>query len=258
MMSHPSGARKKFRGVHTAGHQGFFTRSVELETNDPSNSQITLSVKMDIKNEITIQPSDKFSWHAKVDEESSKKFFVSSIDADFLISKVESKNPDFTTQYKKLSADKCKEKSCYEINITFSPKKAVSRYSEIITIFSNSKKQPKTLLRIYGKVKGSIQYEPESITLLISSKKPNKPSATVLISKPQGGLKILDISSDNPAIKTSLNSIEEGKNYRLTVSFDIDALKEIKPQGLRGKISIKTAEHKQQEIIIPYTIRKTD
>ena len=243
--------------VNTAGRQGSFTRSVKLETNDPAKSQITLSVKMNIKKEITIRPSDKFSWDAKIDDVVSKKFFVSSIDGDFLISKVESINPDFTIQYEKLSADRCEEKSCYEINITFSPKKAVSRYSAVITISSNSKKQPKTPLRIYGKVNGSIQYEPESITLLISLKNPNKPSANVLISRAQGGLKILDIAADNPAVKTSLNPIEEGKKYILTVSLDIDELKEIKPQGSRGKITIKTGEDKQQKIIIPYTIRET-
>lgn len=242
--------------VNTAGRQGSFTRSVKLETNDPSNSQLTLSMKMNIKKEITILPSDKFSWDANLDEEVSKTFFVSSIASDFLISKIESKNPEFKIQYDKLSADRCAEKSCYEVNITFSPKKAVSRYSEIFTIVSNSEKQPKTPLRIYGKVKGSIHYEPESITLLVSSENPNKPSVNVLISKSQGGLKILDISSDDPVVKTSLKPVEEGKKYTLTVSVDGE-LKATKPNWLRGKITIKTAEERQRELIIPYTIRKT-
>jgi hypothetical protein len=243
--------------VNTARRQGSFSRSVKLETNDPSNSQITLIVQMNIKKEITIRPSDKFSWDANMDEETSKKFFVSSIDPDFLISKVESKNPDFKIQYEKLSENSCDGKSCYEVNITFSPKNAVSRYSEIITIVSNSKKQPKMPLRIYGKIRGSIQYEPESITLLVSSKNPNKSSAEVVLSKAKGNLKILDISSDNPAVKISLKPIEEGKKYTLTVSVDND-LKETKTNWLRGKITVKTAEEKQQAIIIPYTVRKTN
>ena len=251
----PGGEGKVSVKVNTVARQGSFTRSVKLATNDPSNSQITLSVKMDVGKEITIRPSARFSWYANIDEEVSKKFFVSSIDADFLISKIESRNPDFKINYEKLPPNSCDEKSCYEVNVTFSPRKAIARYSEIITIFSNSKKQPQTSLWITGKVKGPIQYEPESIAFLVSAKKPNKPSATILLSKAQGGLKILDIVSDNPAVKTSLTPIEEGKRYTLTVSVDGD-LKAIERNRLRGKITIKTAEDKQQEIIIPYTLRK--
>lgn len=208
---------------------------------------------MSVKTSIIIEPSYQIGWDAKINETSQKRFIIrSNVEPGIELIKVEPRRSEFSATYTKLPAEQCKGASCYELSITFQPRTVVSRYTERIAITTTSKREPTTYLTIFGRVDGNIVYEPHKLNLQSqASRNFGQASATVHLNKLEGGLEIVDVTTDNPALKAFLSPLEAGKSYVLTVVWGGE---KIDGKRVRGNIMIKTNDPLQAELSIPYSV----
>ncbi len=241
--------------VRTAGYRGRLTRSIALETNDRTQAKASLHIKMEIKTVLIIEPSYQLSWDAKLNETSKKTFVIrSEVEPDFDIVKIEPRRDDFSVSYTKLPAEQCQGGACYELTVTFQPKDVMTRYTERIAIHTTSVREPVTQLTLFGRVDGNVLYFPYTLNLSSNAAVNfGQVSTTVHFNRPEGGLNIVGANSDNPHIKTFLFPLVPEESYVLTIVWTGAEMQE---KLIRGNITIKTNAKVQEEITLPYSVRK--
>ncbi len=239
--------------VKTTGYKNQLTRTVTLQTNDPLQSSYVLKIKMNIKSVLFIQPADRVSWNAQVHRTDKKLFFISSADdPDFEVTEVLTRRKDMQTTVTKAPEGKCTSQPCYQLTVTFTPDKATNRYNERLTVSTNSKREPQTFISLYGRIGGNINYMPNRLTLN-SQKSSNNGlvSATINLTGANGKLEIIDVSTNDPRLKTTLHTVEKNTSYVLTAIWNSPDMLEKK---LNPSITITTNDNAQKNITIPVLI----
>ena len=254
---HPGGVGKVSAAVHTTNFKGPISKSVTVTTNDPENSRFTLTIKANVTVPVDVQPSENISFNGKSESLTAQKVTISSVDGQaFDITGVTSADPSFTTTVAAMSDAGSPPKpkpgtvasgsSKYEVTVTPAKSIAVGRVNSSILLKTTHVKAPEITLRVFGTVTGDVEVIPQYITL--STGASGAPEARVqhaVIKKTTGDpLKILSVSSDNPAVATSLKTVTEGREYDLEIKYTGEPM----TTALASKIAVKTNDPKQPSL----------
>lgn len=131
----------------------------------------------------------------------------------------------------------------FELKATTVPPLKEGRVSTELVIGTNIKEQNELKLRVSINIPPRIQVRPSMITF-------NARRLTVPVTVTNNGLtdvKVVEATTDDPALDVSVDELKPGKNYTLKVSFP----KDYKPPKGDRKLVIKTDDPEKSEIVIP-------
>lgn len=202
---------------------GSFLKKATVTTNDPKHPQLTISISGKILPYIDVQPSNRVYLRGMFGEDVEKEVTISSYEKkkDFKIENVTS-NIDDKITYQLLPEG---EPGRYRLKIYKNPKLPTMNTWGSIYLHSNSEKSAESVVQVNVQTRGSIVVQPSTLNFGIVKQGEeggailanNEKSLTVF--KIKGDFHIEDVSFSSDFYKADVQPLEDGKKYRVTVSF---------------------------------------
>jgi len=228
--------------VEGAKVHGEFNKAATVETNDPDHPRMTISITGKEIAYVNVIPEGTVYLHGRFGEAIEKDLTITSNEKglDFKVTGVTS-NIDDKITYKVEPGTKPGE---YTVKVFKNPKlPTLSTYGSIV-VHTNSKKSPDTTMQVHVMTKGSITISPQMINfgaVKFSDKNGAGTPATkaIVVTKASGKFTIKNVTISNPGFKAFINTVTEGQQYRIEVTFTPPAKKQIK-QTEAGEMIINT------------------
>ena len=164
-------------------------------------------------------------------------------EADLHITKVRAGCGCTATQYDRV----IKPGAVGRISFRIDPKRIHGKSTKNITVETDCPGHPKTILRATGEVYRILEVKPRPrVTFRVTDKsKPMTQTLEVLVTT-DDQFEILSVTSDNPTFVGSVEPIEAGKKYRLTIK----AVPPFKNGSNIGRLTITTNLEKQKTTVV--------
>jgi len=222
----PSGQEGKVNlSVKTKNMRGKFTKSATIRSNDPQHPSYRIKLKGTIKSYITVQPSPRAYLTGFEGDTLSQKLTISTNEAEALtITNITSTLDDkITYEIKPLQEGKA-----YELNVT-TREDVQGRAIGRITVTTSSKNKPKLDIPVRINFKNELTISPSTLFFgsisLASQTLESLITKQIRVSKERGEpLAIEKIIPSSDFIQTAIETTEEGKEYRITVTLEKDKL----------------------------------
>jgi hypothetical protein len=267
----PGGAGKVTASIDSTKFKGPVTKSVTVTSNDPKNARVSLRLKADIMVPVDVRPRDRVYLSGKASALEPQELMIVAMNGQpFNILEVKKREdslnvvitPAPESAEKRADgtvADKGKAKkgavaggySAYKAVVSVSDKAKVGRLADVIQLVTDHPKAGTVEIRVNGKIDGNINVRPTALYFLGStSAKPTTSQELRLTQRPEGGLKITKVSSDNPDFTAELSAVEEGMEYLIKV----DRLASSTGRA-QGKLLVSTNDPLQPTIEVPIVAR---
>ncbi len=224
------------------------TKTINVFTNDPENKTVKLKISADVNIVLAASPNRLYFGSFKKGETPIKYITLEGKDSvKTKITKVETagKNKSFKID---IAAESTVEIQSKKIMLTALPDLKVGKLRERIIIHTDHEKIKKLTVYVNGEVKGNINIKPQYLSLGVLEKG-KKVAKTIKLDASEGtSFKVLKVSSTESEIETEIETVEEGKTYRIKVSPIEGYTKNI----LKGDILIKTDNKEQKEIKVKF------
>jgi hypothetical protein len=212
----PGGVGEIKATFRSKGAQGKIKKAITVQTNDPRNKTVRLSIAGEVVTDVMVTPRylnfknvdkgnlpDPLQLEVKVREGAGLK-----------IEEVKVDNPYILLEEKKRS----------ETNATYAVSLAdnvpIGRVAGKVHVLSNSKKNPRMQVHCYAFVQGSVRLSPQVVSFGVI--RPGEPSSReITLSGKQGNAFTVDkVSASTDAMTTEILTDEEGARYRVRVTYD--------------------------------------
>jgi hypothetical protein len=201
---------------------GEFNKTAAVTSNDPTHPIMTIAVSGIEIPFLDIQPSGTVYLNGRYDEHVERVVTVASNEKDgqnFKILRLTS-NLDDKITYKLEDAGPGK----YNITIYKNPKLPTLMTYGNLYLHTTSKEVPTSTLQVHVVTKGSIDVAPQMVNfgaVKFAEVAGAGQSITrgVIVSKASGDFAIKDIQVNNPSFKAWVEPVQEGKQYRVQVTF---------------------------------------
>ncbi len=163
----PGGEGKISVTFATKGRKGTQTKSINVTTNDPTQTKIVLDIKADIIIQFGFEPSKAVFGRATADKLEPLTLKASGEKlGDIQIRSTKITNPDHVNYYtiKLNDVGKGPERQL-DLIITPSQSIPVGRFNDVLEIETNLENEPKIEVYIVGEILGPIDLRPRSVTL---------------------------------------------------------------------------------------------
>ena len=203
---------------------GKFSKNATVHTNDPDHPRITISLGGKILHYVDVNPA-RIYLRGMYGEAVSKELTVVSHEKkkDFRITGVTSNIDDKITY--KVEADA--EPGQFRIHLFKNPKLPTLNTWGSITIQTNSEKAPEKIVQVHVVTRGSIVVQPTTLNFGAvkagASLGVRGMEKEITIFKLKGEFNITDVSFSNDRYEAKIEPMEDGKKYKVIVSFTPDA-----------------------------------
>jgi len=211
----PGGVGEVKVTFQSKGYQGKTKKSVTVESNDPENPRIRLSVGGEVVAEVTVlpryvnfrnvrrdSPREPISLEIKLLEGKGLKIREVSVD-----------NPSVLLK----ELERTESGALYSVSLV--EKVPTGRLAGKILIETNSKKSPTVQVPVYAFVQGRVEVSPQMISFGMI--RPGEPSVRDIVLRVTGDTRFtidrVDVTSD--VITTEVLPEKEGELYRLRVTY---------------------------------------
>ena len=161
----PGGEGKVLLEINTDRLEGKSTKGVRVMSNDPGWPQVNLKLSFTVKTMLQISPKSRIFIPIKKGKPWTQEFKVTSSEGKpFKIISVTSSSKYVSANFKPVGG-KPDERKTYIVEVEASPDIPVGRFAATVEIKTDLSKDLKETIWIFGKVKGSISYRPEQISL---------------------------------------------------------------------------------------------
>ncbi len=239
--------------VKTDNFRGAISKTATVVSNDPSQPQMTLTLKANIKQLIDILPGPYLSIQANRGETAEGKLTLVNNDSSPLkILGVESSNPEFTTTLKTLENGK-KYEVVAKLNQTNTP----GRFNANLTVTTDNKKQDKLTIPVMVQVAARVEATPEKlvygrINLDYLSKNPRGSqmlNRTIVVRSREKDFKVTKVETTLPFVQSELiPPTAEGQPYSIRVTV---AKEKLAKGPFNGNIVVRTNDKEFAEIKVP-------
>lgn len=155
---------------------GKVTKSVVVNSNDPKNQKIKLTITGEIIEEVVVNPKRLNFGIIRKGDTFTKEIEVKTVpELNVEVLKVESPNP-----YIIIKQDKNTKEYEYKYRVTINKYDYIGKFDGIIFIFTSSNKQERVDVPFYGEVVGDVTFYPEIISFG-KTKKGQEAKKTVII-----------------------------------------------------------------------------
>lgn len=204
-----------------------FTKTATIYSNDPSNPTTKIELKGSIKKYISVEPGEIIILDGLEGEELKKIVtFKAREGYPFKIEKIDSNlGEKIKTNLKTLI-----ENSVYELEIT-KPASINENFIGVVTVTTNLEKRKTISIQVRGAVKSDVRVTPTMINFGNIDMSKGEISENVLkriaiLEKVKGeGLQIKGIKFNTNLPKSQVETLTEGKRYKITIILDKQNLK---------------------------------
>ncbi|MCZ6765932.1 MAG: hypothetical protein O7D32_03285 [bacterium] len=197
---------------------GTFTKTATVFSNDPSRKAMKISVHAQVIQYVDVVPSSKVYLRGTYDQSVSKILTIRSneTDREFEITGIRSNIDDKITY-------KLGERSAegeYELTIWKNPKLPTMNTWGSVYLDTNSENDPEKVIEVNVTTRGSIVVHPSTVNfgrVIIQNAEQEPIERVVTVYKISGSFQIENVQFSSDFYEASIESLEEGKRYRVTV-----------------------------------------
>lgn len=267
----PGGEGKVVASVNTRNFRGPVSKSVTVTTNDPDMPTVRLYVRANVRVAINIEPRDVVTLAGRPEELLPAEVTLVAAEGEaFAVLSAESSldglrvtvTPAPTAEATPPAAASSPTapaagsgaplatgSSRYLVTITPTDEFPMGRGAGRITVTTDHPKMPDLPIRLTYWVRGPIETQPQTVFFRAN---PNVPDGgrvqTVRLTKAEGGpFAVESVEASEPHFAATVTAVEEGRSYDIAVRFT----GELSSQALRGRLTVKTDDARQSEIVIP-------
>jgi hypothetical protein len=218
-----------------SGSGGKREKHITVTTNDPEKKTVSLTVNTEVVETLGITPIRINFNQVKRGQEHVHFASVSGEDKDATkLTGFESPNPNIKVEINPKGFDGDKDQ---QLKIILMPTMKTGRFFERVKILTDHKTIKDIQLNVIGSVVGDVTVAPNQVHfgLFRKDKKPTERFLTIK-SVGEATFKILEVTSSIPEVTTSLETVVEGKEYKLRSALSDSFAGE----SLNGKLTIKT------------------
>lgn len=235
---------------NSAGFAGPITRTIEVLSNDPERSYLTLQLTGQVKTVLTVTPPRLVFLVYK--EELPKSLPPVQVEPNpgqaFEITRVESSSASMKPTVTSLSPEQGRG---YRLTVELDPSIPIGhRLKETVRLYTTHPQKPVVTVRIHGDVYGERPISAEPPALAYGLLRPDEErSLTVILSRGgQDDWKLLRAETEPEAVPAQVAVRRTGANYEVTVS-----VHPTRPlEGFRGLLHLVTDHPQQPRVSVPF------
>jgi hypothetical protein len=196
---------------------GSWQKAATVHTNDPKHSRLTITLTGTVIKHVDIDP-DRVYLRGMYGEAVGAEVLVSSNEKkdNFKILDVTSNIDDKMTYKVQPEA----EPGHYKILVYKNPKLPTLNTWGSLFVKTNSENTPEKVVQVNVVTRGAIIVQPSTLNFgEVPTVAPNAIEKAITVSKVKGDFHIRDVAFSSDAYKASIEPMEEGKTYKVTVSF---------------------------------------
>jgi len=231
---------------NTGTYRGQKSKTVRVETNDPDETNITLTVSAFIEVDFDVNPRSINVGRLHKNAEFTKRIDVEGKDLSTLqLTEVKSSNEFVKAEIVIVDKDGQKVPA---VDVIVKPGLPVGRIRENVTIKSNRESTPEISVGVYGEILGDISFTPQRVHFGYFPKG-QEPERTVNLDIIPENLtfKITEVQDTSGVVKTAVETVEDGRHYKI----NLKVVPEFDQRRLSGKLLVKTDFPGQEIIEIP-------
>lgn len=234
----PGKSGKLTAEMRTSGFKGPIQKAVDVTTNDPATPHIMLSLTADIRTAINVVPTE--APLILLQDEGPTRYEMSvTIEGKDPVQIIRTVCPNPNV---KLDLTK-KDERHYDLVFTIAPEFPVGRASFIASLVTDSTREPQVAI-VAVTEKGILAMPPNVFLGLVAPATPLPVTQDVVLTRKSGPFKVLKAESDDPALKTEIQEVRAGQEYRVKISYTGGW-----PSGLQRKMVKITTDDKHQPTI---------
>jgi hypothetical protein len=250
------GARGAIRVTFdTSGRGGRVEKHLTVETNDPAQPVITLTLKAVLRQMVEVSPSERIRVPVRPGEAAEQELVLRSYDKTPLqITRVVCSSP--TTQARLLPREEVERRmpedtSAFQIvQITFPASSTRKAFQETVTIDTSSVARPRITVRLDGKLLKAFAVRPKALEFgPVSSKSGTPVTRGFDLLRQWGAFKVLGADVPDPRLQVRVEPDPSDALFHVVVVYDGGW----KPGKVEGVITIRTDEPHRPQIRVPYT-----
>lgn len=212
----PGGVGEVKATFSSKGYQGTVKKSLTVETNDPDNPKVSLSILGEVIAEVMVTPRHvNFRNVSKDAPPKPIRLEVRVREGKGLkIQDVSADNPAIVLKEEK----RTENEATYAVSLA--EKVPTGRLSGKILVTTNSKKSPKTEVPFYAFVEGRVKFSPQLVSFGVI--RPGEPSSRDITLRGTGdaAFSVDRVKATTDAITSEILPEKEGEVYRLRVTYD--------------------------------------
>ncbi|MCP4715834.1 MAG: DUF1573 domain-containing protein [Deltaproteobacteria bacterium] len=238
----------KFKSGDKAGKR---EKTITVSTNDPDNKAVKLKVSTVVEVVLSTKPSRlNFGRLSKKDLPVVKHVALTGTAKDSIkLSSVKSQNDKIKVETSPTGYENNKDK---RIQVSVLPGLKVGRFRDRVTIVTDHPKVKNVTLYVYGEVMGSVAVKPTYLSFGVMKKDKTLEKSITLTATGETSFKVLNVTASVAELKTRVETVKEGKEYRVTATVPQDFAGQI----LKGSIKITTDDKEQETIEVKFFGRK--
>jgi len=240
----PGGAGEIKATFKSKGYSGSVKKTVTVETNDPNNRTVRLSLKGKVTAEVVVTPRYvNFGSIQKEDPRKPKELKIEFRKGKKIrVKEVRSENPAVLVT--RLEEDD--GGAVYSVSLA--EKVPIGRVAGEIMVKTTSKKNPKIKVPVHAFVQGSVKVSPQLLSLGIVS--PGKPVTRQITLTKTGkdGFSVKEVKKDSDRLTCEIITEEEGERYRVQVTYDPG---DQKKGRVSERLTIVTKNGEEETIQVP-------
>lgn len=228
--------------VSTTSFRGPISKSTSVATNDPAMASFQLIIKADIKEIISVKPSENMQLGLIYKGQKVEKEFALKAEDDkpFQISQVDCTDP--SVKYDLVMAP---DKKSATVKVVVPEDHAIGPVNARLTLTTDHPKVPTLSLNCFGTIREPLTVYPTTLTYAGLSKEfieknPTDASLTkpiTLAFETANDFEVKSAKSDLPFLKVTLDTLEQGKRYSAKVQLQGEGLK---MGDFSGTVTIET------------------
>ncbi len=211
----PGGTGEVKATFHTRGFQGVVKKGLTVESNDPENRLVRLTIGGNVVSEVSVEPR-YLDWGTLQpgDSPRPKKLSIRFLKGRGLrLEKIQSESP--SVDLTKKSEDE--NRAVY--SVALAKNLPTGRFAGRITIRSNSERVPEIYVPFQGQVQGNVRVIPQILSL--GKITPGKALTRCLTVSKTGkqGFTVHEVKATTEAIATEIHEEKEAERYRIQVTY---------------------------------------
>jgi hypothetical protein len=261
----PGGVGKVTASIDTSHFKGPVSKAVTVTTNDPAQPRTTLTITVDIKVPIDIQPSETAMFQGRVGALKPVELTLTSTDGSpFDIVSAAPPDTNVTVKVKRdpsepagaaKSGTVASGAKKYVMTVTPSDELKIGPTNGVITVKTTHPKAPDLEVRYFANVTGNILVQPERLMVNVPAETPKEGVVqhVTLRRAPEapGKLDVKKASSSDARVTAKVAATTPGEEYDVTVTYQGPP----PTSSTVANLIIDTSDTLQPTITIPMYIR---
>jgi hypothetical protein len=227
-------------GFDTRFQKGHQVRTILAYTNDPDNPTIAMTIQGNVKQQVSATPPQIDFGSIKQGTGATKQVTINDLvggGKDFKVGPIDNSNKNLKVEQLPGSGT--------DLKVTLLPSMPTGPFDDTIRITTN---RIPTQIDVFGTVTGDLSLDPAQISFGIVKMGQDAIRILKLSNSSSRAVKVLGITSTDPAVSASAEPVAPGKEYKITVMLRRGAVE----GQLRGDLAIQTDDPKQAKIDVPF------